>query len=89
MNAPAPYDVVESLAGHDRGKLFLVIGAQGDRILLCDGKNRRLLNPKRKSAKHVRVAFRSSTEPESDKAIRRTIALAAANAAAKEERLLG
>ena len=89
MNAPAPYDVVVSKAGHDKGKYLLVVGAEADRLLLCDGKNRRLANPKSKSPRHVRVVLSGSGRPESDKEIRKTIALAAQNAAAKEEILLG
>ena len=88
MDCPAPYDVVVSLAGHDRGKLFQVVGAGEDRVLLCDGRNRRLENPKGKSPKHVRVAVRCATAPATDREIRKTLALAA-EAAAKEERLLG
>lgn len=88
MPDPTPYDVIVSLAGHDRGKLFQVVGWQEDRVLLCDGKNRRLTNPKRKSPKHVRVALRVSEKPESDRAVRTTLALAA-RSAAKEERQLG
>ena len=90
MLDPAPYDVVVSGAGHDRGKYLMVVGVREDgRLLLCDGKNRRLENPKCKSPKHVRVAARSSGEPGSDRAIRTTLALTAKNAAAKEEKRLG
>lgn len=89
MPDPMPYDVVEFRAGHDRGKLFLVVGAREGRLLLCDGKNRRLANPKCKSPKHVRVAVRGSEKPASDKVIRTTLAQAALNAAAKEEKRLG
>ncbi len=89
MNVPAPYDVVVSLAGHDRGRFFMVTGAGEGRLSLCDGKNRRLGNPKCKSPKHVRVVSKRSQEPASDREIRKTIALAAADAAGKEEMLLG
>jgi len=89
MNAPAPYDVVVSRAGHDKGKAFMVVGTENGRLFLCDGKNRRLANPKSKSPKHVRVVVSGRERPQSDMAIRKTIALAAQNAAAKEEMLLG
>lgn len=89
MTAPAPYDIVESRAGHDAGRLFMVVGRREDRLLLCDGRNRRLNNPKCKSPKHVRVAQALSKEPASDKEIRGTLAQAAAQAAAKEAGLLG
>ena len=86
---PAPYDVVVSRAGHDAGRLYLVVGAREGRLLLCDGRLRRLENPKCKSPRHVRVAAPGSRMPRSDKAIRLTLAQAAQDAAAKEEQLLG
>lgn len=47
--------IVRSGAGHDRGELFCVVGAEegGQRLLLCDGKTRRLAKPKRKKPAHV------------------------------------
>ena len=90
MLDPAPYDVVVSRAGHDRGSYLMVVGVREDgKLLLCDGKNRRLENPKCKSPKHVRVAAQGSERPASDKAIRTTLARTARDAAAKEEKLLG
>ena len=40
--------IVRSLAGHDRGGLFCVLDTDGPYLLLCDGKRRKLENPKRK-----------------------------------------
>ena len=86
MPDPTTNDVVVSLAGHDRGQLFLVIGTEaGGRLLLCNGRTRRLASPKCKSPRHVRVVSRAAETPGTDKAIRTTLALAAQNAAAKEE----
>ena len=84
MKRPAPYDIVQSLAGHDEGKLFMVTGAEGERLLLCDGKNRRKDNPKYKSPKHVRLVAEGDAPPATDKDIRRSLAQAAHEAAAKE-----
>ncbi len=89
MREPAPYDVVVSKAGHDAGKLFVVVGTREGRLLLCDGKNRRLERPKCKSSKHVRTVRSGASAPAGDREIRETIALAAQEAAAKEEMLLG
>jgi hypothetical protein len=85
---PQAYDVVVSLAGHDKGKLFIVTGARSDRLFLCDGKGKTLENPKCKSPKHVRIVTGGGA-PASDKEIRQTLALAAKTAFAREERLLG
>ncbi len=45
--------IVRSLSGHDSGQLFCVMDTDGDRLLLADGKRRRVSSPKRKSMKHV------------------------------------
>ncbi len=86
MKRPGLNDIVLSLAGHDAGKLFVVTGTEGERLLLCDGKNRRLDDPKCKSPKHVRLVKTLETGAGTDKEIRKTLAQAAEEiAAAKEE----
>ena len=90
MTRPGLNDIVVSRAGHDEGKLFVVTGSAGERLLLCDGKNRRLGNPKCKSPKHVRLVREAETAFRTDKEIRTTLAQAAAElTAAKEENRLG
>ena len=42
-----------SLAGHDKGSIFLVIREDGDVIWLADGISRLYQSPKRKKRKHV------------------------------------
>lgn len=49
-----PFEIVLSLAGHDRGRLYLVIGEADGKLLLADGRGRKLDAPKRKSPKHLR-----------------------------------
>ena len=46
-------DIVRSDAGRDKGKLFVVLGVEGDLLLLADGKSRRVEAPKRKKRRHV------------------------------------
>lgn len=53
--------VVRSAAGHDRGGLFLVVGIDGEYLLLADGKARRTEKPKRKKRKHVRFEGASAS----------------------------
>ena len=62
--------IVRSLAGHDRGGLFCVLDTDGPYLLLCDGKRRKLENPKRKKAVHTAPAG----ETVSDRALRRALA---------------
>lgn len=45
--------VVISKAGRDKGKLLVVLSIEGDYAILCDGKKRPLLNPKKKKLKHI------------------------------------
>jgi len=54
-------DIVLSLAGRDKGKLFYVIGTEGAYVLVADGKGRRLEHPKRKKLKHVRRVTRNDS----------------------------
>ena len=54
-------DVVLSTTGRDKGKIFYVIGTEGDLLLLANGKDRTLDKPKRKKQKHVQKVLRSET----------------------------
>ena len=55
-------DIVISLAGHDKGKLFYVIDTDGVYVTLADGKQRRVEKPKRKKLIHVRKVLRSDSK---------------------------
>lgn len=44
-----------SLAGHDRGKLYVIVRADEEYAWLCDGRLRPLENPKKKKWKHIQV----------------------------------
>ena len=52
-------DIVVSLNGRDKGKLFFVLGRTDMYAFLCDGKSRRLDKPKRKKLKHLRFESKS------------------------------
>ena len=54
-------DVVLSTTGRDQGKIFYVIGMEGELLLLANGKDRTLDKPKRKKQKHVQKVLRSET----------------------------
>ena len=54
-------DVVESIAGRDKGALLYVIAADEAYLTLADGKGRSLENPKRKKRKHAKKVLRSET----------------------------
>jgi hypothetical protein len=46
--------IVVSLSGHDKDRLYLVVGEENGYLFLSDGKIRRLQKPKRKKIKHIR-----------------------------------
>ena len=74
--------LVRSLAGHDKDQVFCVVGQEEGYLLLCDGKNRRQANPKRKKALHTcaeefdhpTLQKLTRREPVTDKDIRRALA---------------
>lgn len=47
--------IVRSAAGRDRGCLLCVVGVDGERLLLADGKRRKLARPKAKQRAHVEL----------------------------------
>lgn len=70
--------VILSLAGHDKGRLMLVVGAEGDKnsrfILVADGKERKLASPKKKNARHIRgTSYSIELEGLTDKKLRQTL----------------
>ena len=54
-------DVVKSTAGRDQGQLYYVISVDGQFLMLANGKDRTLEEPKRKKCKHVAMVLRSET----------------------------
>lgn len=41
-------------AGHDRGKLYVILEVQGETVLLADGLYKTVEKPKKKNIRHVR-----------------------------------
>jgi ribosomal protein L14E/L6E/L27E len=83
MQAIHPFEIVLSLAGHDAGRLFVVLDSDSEYLMLADGKERKLAAPKRKKQKHVRGVGTSAHpaiqrlqrgEPVTDKEIRCVLA---------------
>ncbi len=53
METVRSHDIVFSLAGHDKGREYVVLKTDGNYALLVDGKTRKLANPKKKCLKHL------------------------------------
>ena len=68
MRGAKSSDIVFSLAGHDAEKAFVVLETCDSRVTLVDGKTRKLINPKKKSLKHIRAG--KAGNPELEKALR-------------------
>lgn len=47
--------MAKSLAGHDKGKIYLVFSADSEYVYLVDGEYRTLDRPKKKKKKHVQI----------------------------------
>ena len=45
--------LARALAGHDKGRTYVVLGEDGADVILVDGRKRTLENPKRKRRTHV------------------------------------
>ena len=54
-------DLVVSTAGRDQGSLYYCIGVQERYVMLANGKNRTLEEPKKKLLRHVQKVLRSET----------------------------
>ncbi len=50
-----PGYLARSLAGHDKGRLYIILKADGEYVDLTDGKIRPVKQPKRKKKKHMQV----------------------------------
>ena len=78
--------IVQATAGRDSGDVFFVVGQTADgRLLLADGKRRKVLHPKRKKLGHLIVLDQTQFnhpaigklkqgEPVSDRELRRALA---------------
>ncbi len=54
--------LARSKAGHDKGRLYAVIGKEANLLLLADGKYRGMNNPKKKKEKHLQSVKRFPEE---------------------------
>lgn len=56
-------NLAASLAGHDRGKVYIIIGEEPEYVILSDGVLKPFDNPKKKNKKHIQV-IKKGTDPE-------------------------
>lgn len=48
-------ELAVSLAGHDKGELYLIIREEGADVYLADGIYKTFASPKRKNRKHIQI----------------------------------
>ena len=48
-----------SKAGHDKGKLYIILRTESEYVYLTDGKLRPMANPKKKKIKHIQPMYRT------------------------------
>ncbi len=85
VKIPEPGGVAESMAGHDAGRLYIILGQEGERLLLADGGAKSCRAPKSKNIKHVRllplfyreIAARAAAGKDEDSEIRAALQEAA------------
>jgi ribosomal protein L14E/L6E/L27E len=49
-----------SLAGHDKGEVFLIVNEDRDYVYVADGRLRLADNPKKKNKKHIQIIKNSN-----------------------------
>ena len=62
MREIVPGMTARSLAGHDKGGLFVILRTEGEYLWLCDGKLRPVEKPKKKKRKHVQISYNMEEE---------------------------
>ena len=62
-------DIAKSLAGHDKGKYYVVVAELGeDFVLVCDGERRKRDDPKTKRRKHLAFVAKAGMAGKTDDA---------------------
>lgn len=48
-----------SKAGHDKDRLYMIVGEEEEWVYLCDGRLRGVEHPKKKKKKHIQIIHSS------------------------------
>ena len=51
-----------SKAGHDKDRLYMIVGEEGECVYLCDGRLRGVEHPKKKKKKHIQIIHSSAQD---------------------------
>ena len=55
-------ELATSKAGHDKHRLYMIVGEEGECVYLCDGRLRGVEHPKKKKKKHIQIIHSSAQD---------------------------
>ena len=55
-------ELATSKAGHDKDRLYMIVGEEGECVYLCDGRLRVVEHPKKKKKKHIQIIHSSAQD---------------------------
>ena len=55
-------ELATSKAGHDKDRLYMIVGEEGECVYLCDGRLRGVEHPKKKKKKHIQIIHFSAQD---------------------------
>ena len=75
MNFYQPGSFIKSKAGHDRGKVYIVMSETETTVTVADGNLRKVEKPKQKNKKHIQPIHRymNENEPWTNELVKRAI----------------
>ena len=55
-------ELATSKAGHDKDRLYMIVGEEGECVYLCDGRLRGVEHPKKKKKKRIQIIHSSAQD---------------------------
>ena len=55
-------ELATSKAGHDKDRLYMIVGEEGECVYLCDGRLRGVEHPKKEKKKHIQIIHSSAQD---------------------------
>ena len=55
-------ELATSKAGHDKDRLYMIVGEEAECVYLCDGRLRGVEHPKKKKKKHIQIIHSSAQD---------------------------
>ena len=55
-------ELATSKAGHDKDRLYMIVGEEGECVYLCDGRLRGVEHQKKKKKKHIQIIHSSAQD---------------------------